>query len=79
MADASVPLSAVELEELVETVAHNLYNEWAIEGRFPEDQEAEYVQLAVNDTVFVINEYMSAVNDLMITKAQGIGLKTDWS
>jgi hypothetical protein len=74
MADASVPLSAKELEGLVETVAHNLYNEWAMDGRFPEEQAEEYIQLAVNDTVYVISEYMQSVNDLMLSKAQQIGI-----
>jgi hypothetical protein len=66
MSDASVPLGLNDLEEVVEAVAHNLYNKWAIEGRFTEDNMVEYAQHSVSDAVQVINDYMSLVNEKLM-------------
>lgn len=66
MADASVPLAVTDLESIVEVVAHNLYNKWAIEGRFTEKQATDYAQYSVEDTVQVINDYMSLFNEMML-------------
>jgi hypothetical protein len=66
MADASVPLAVTDLEQIVEIVAHNLYNKWAIEGRFTEEQAIEYAQYSVEDAVQVINDYMSLFNEMML-------------
>jgi len=66
MSDASVPLGLTDLEEIVEAVAHNLYNKWAIEDRFSEENMVEYAQHSVSDTVQVINDYMSLFNEKMI-------------
>lgn len=68
MADASVPLAITELEQIVEVVAHNLYAKWAEEGRFTEEEIAEAAHNSVDDTVFVINNYMQIFNDIMLNK-----------
>jgi hypothetical protein len=69
MTDSSTPLSVQELEVLLETVARNLLEKWAIEDRFPEEKLLDYVQYSVDDTAFVINNYMEVLNDLMINRA----------
>jgi hypothetical protein len=69
MTDSSTPLSVQELEVLLETVARNLLEKWAIEDRFPEEELLNYVQYSVDDTAFVINSYMEVLNDLMINRA----------
>jgi uncharacterized protein YaaR (DUF327 family) len=75
MSDASVPLGLTDLEEIVEAVAHNLYNKWAIEDRFSEENMVEYAQHSVSDTVQVINDYMSLFNEkLMQQQATKIDL-----
>ena len=70
MSDNSTPLSLSELEQVVEVVAYNLYAKWAEEGRFAEEEITQYAQYSVDDTVFVINSYMEAVNDLMLHKSE---------
>ena len=74
----SIPLSVQDLEQVVETVAHNLLEKWAIEDRFTEEQITEYAQHSVDDTVFIINTYMSTVNDLMLDKAEQLKLVNDF-
>jgi len=69
MSDSSTPLSVQELEMALETVARNLLEKWAIDDRFTEEEMFEYVQHSVDDTAFVINNYMEVVNDLMINRA----------
>jgi hypothetical protein len=74
MADASVPLAVDQLEEIVGVVAHNLYAKWAEEGRFSEEEISQAAINSVDDTVFVISEYMRIFNDLMLQQAHKIGL-----
>lgn len=76
MSDNSVPVSLSKLEEVVQVVAHNLYAKWAEEGRFDEDQITQYAQYSVDDTVFVINEYMTAVNDIIMQEAAELRIIT---
>jgi hypothetical protein len=71
---ASVPLSVEQLEQIVQVVAHNLLEKWAIDDRFTEEQITEYAQHAVDDTVFVINNYMDSVNTVMLEQAEQIGV-----
>jgi len=78
MTDNSVPLSLTELEQAVQQVAHSLLEKWAIEDRFTEDQMLQYVQYSVDDTAFVINSYMEAMNNIMITKAQQLRIINDF-
>lgn len=68
MTDASVPLAITELEQIVEVVAHNLYAKWAEEGRFTEDEIETAALNSVDDTIFVINNYMQIFNDVMLNK-----------
>ena len=74
MGDSSIPLSLTELENAIQQVAHSLLEKWAIEDRFTEDQLLEYTHHSVDDTAFVINSYMEAVNNILVTKAQEIKL-----
>jgi hypothetical protein len=74
MTDSSIPLSLTELEDAIQQVAHSLLEKWAIEDRFTEEQLMEYAQHSVDDTAFVINSYMEAVNNILITKAQEVKL-----
>lgn len=78
MTDSSVPLSLSELEQAVQEVAHSLLEKWAIEDRFTEEQMLDYVQYSVDDTAFVINSYMQAMNNIMITKAQQLKIINDF-
>jgi len=77
MADSSTPLSIQELELALETVARNLLEKWAIEDRFTEEQLMEYVNHSIEDTAFVINNYMEVVNDLMINRAMDSKIITE--
>lgn len=67
---ASVPLSMNQLEQITEIVARNLLEQWAINDRFTEDQLEKATQDAVDDTAFVINEFMSLLNEVMMTTAE---------
>jgi len=67
---ASVPLSMNQLEQITEIVARDLLEQWAIEDRFPEDQLEKATQDAVDDTAFVINQFMSLLNEVMLTTAE---------
>jgi hypothetical protein len=78
MTDSSIPLSLTELEQAVQEVAHSLLEKWAIEDRFTEEQMLDYVQYSVDDTAFVINSYMQAMNNIMITKAQQLKIINDF-
>ena len=67
---SQVPLSVNQLETIVETVARDLLEQWAINDRFTEDQIEEAKENAVNDTVFVINEFMNHFNTYMLSEAE---------
>ena len=67
---ANVPLSVKQLEQITEIVARNLLERWAIEDRFIEDQLEKATQDAVDDSAFVINEFMSLLNEVMLTTAE---------
>lgn len=74
MTDASIPMSLQELEQIVQVVAHNLYEKWAIDDRFTEEELTQYGQYAVEDTVFVINNYMETFNQVMLNRAEKIDI-----
>ena len=74
MADNSIPLGIQQLETLVQVVAQNLLEKWAIEDRFTEEQMYDYVKYSIDDTVFVINNYITLMNDLMLDEANAIGI-----
>jgi hypothetical protein len=67
---SSVPLSMKQLEEITVAVSRNLLESWAIGDRFNEDQMDEAAKHAVDDTVFVINNFMEYFNELMLTQSQ---------
>jgi hypothetical protein len=67
---SQVPLSVNQLEAIVETVARDLLEQWAINDRFTEDEIEEAKENAVNDTVFVINEFMNHFNTYMLFEAE---------
>jgi hypothetical protein len=77
MSDNTTPLSVQELEVVLETVARNLLEKWAIEDRFTEEEMFDHIQYSVDDTAFVINNYMEVINDLMISKATENRIITD--
>jgi hypothetical protein len=77
MSDNTTPLSVQELEVVLETVARNLLEKWAIEDRFTEEAMFDHIQYSVDDTAFVINNYMEVINDLMISKATENRIITD--
>lgn len=62
-----VPLSVSSLEKIVEVVATELLEQWAIDDRFTEDKLEEAKQDAVDDAVFVINSFMSYFNEALLT------------
>lgn len=74
---ASVPLSMNQLEEIASSVAQDLLEQWAIDDRFNEDQMVEAAQMAVNDTIFVINKFMEQFNEHMLQESQKVSLIKD--
>jgi hypothetical protein len=67
---ASVPLSVEQLEQIATNVAQDLLQEWAINDRFSEENMVQAAQHAVEDTIFVIENYMEQVNNLMMVEAE---------
>ena len=66
---SSVPLSMQQLEIIAEVVSRDLLEQWAINDRFKVEDLAAATQNAVNDTIFVINGFMSLVNEMMTQEA----------
>lgn len=66
---AQVPVSKEQLDQIVEIVARDLLEIWALNDRFTVEQIEEARQNAVDDTVFVVENFMSLFNDLMLTEA----------
>jgi len=67
---SSVPLSANHLNTIVEIVARDLLEKWAINDRFTEDEIELAKDNAVDDTIFVINNFMTHFNEYMLTQAE---------
>jgi hypothetical protein len=67
---ASVPLSLEQLQKIAETVSRELLEQWAINDRFTEDKSEIAIKNAVDDTSFVINRFMSLLNDVMLQSSQ---------
>jgi hypothetical protein len=67
---SSVPLSMNQLEEITTAVARDLLEQWAISDRFTEDQMEQATQHAVDDTIFVINNFMEHFNTYMMFEAE---------
>lgn len=66
---SSVPLSMKQLEDIVTQVSQELLEDWAINDRFKEEDLTIAAQNAVNDTVFVVNQFMEYFNTIMIEQA----------
>jgi hypothetical protein len=67
---AQVPLSVNQLETIVETVSRDLLEQWALNDRFGEDELDKAKQDAVDDTIFVINQFMEHFNTYMMFEAE---------
>jgi hypothetical protein len=65
---ASVPLSMKQLEDIATAVARDLLEQWAINDRFSIDELEEAKQNVVEDTAFVINNFMEHFNTYMMTE-----------
>jgi len=67
---ADVPLSMNQLEDITTEIARELLEKWAIEDRFTEEEMVNTAQLAVDDTVFIINKFMEAFNTHMLVESE---------
>ena len=67
---AQVPLSVNQLETIVETVSRDLLEQWALDDRFGIDNLEKAKQDAVDDTIFVINQFMEHFNTYMMFEAE---------
>jgi len=67
---ASIPLSMDQLEKIATDVARDLLENWAINDRFNEDEMIEAGKNAVDDTIFVINNFMEHFNQYMLVQAE---------
>jgi len=67
---ADVPLALNDLNSITEIVARDLLEQWAIDDRFTEDQIDEATKNAVNDTIFVINNFMGLFNEKMLLQSE---------
>ena len=63
--DNSIPLPTQQLERIISQTAQDLLEKWAVDDRFTEDQLTNYAQYAIDDTVFVVNQYMIYFNMIM--------------
>jgi len=67
---SSIPLSMKQLEDITTAVARDLLENWALNDRFTEDELEQATQNAVDDTVFVINNFMEHFNEYMMFEAE---------
>jgi uncharacterized FlaG/YvyC family protein len=67
---AQVPLSVNQLETIVETVSRDLLEQWALDDRFGIDDLEKAKQDAVDDTIFVINQFMEHFNTYIMFEAE---------
>lgn len=67
---SSVPLSMNQLEEITEMVSRDLLEKWAIDDRFKEEEMEKAAQDAVDDTIFIINNFMEHFNNVMIQQSE---------
>ena len=63
--DNSIPLPVAQLEKIISQTSQDLLEKWAVDDRFTEDQIANYAQYAIDDTVFIVNQYMIYFNMIM--------------
>jgi enamine deaminase RidA (YjgF/YER057c/UK114 family) len=67
---SSVPMSVNQLEDITTSVARDLLEQWAINDRFTIDELEEAKKNVVDDTIFVINNFMEHFNNLMMQASQ---------
>ena len=65
MSDNSIPLPTAKLEQIISQTAQDLLEKWAIDDRFTEEELTNYAQHAIDDTVFIVNQYMIYFNMVM--------------
>ena len=70
-----IPISINSLEKIVEIVATELLEQWAIDDRFTEDKIEGAKQDALDDTIYVVNSFMNYFNEAMLeTKTENKSL-----
>jgi hypothetical protein len=62
-----IPLSVSNLEKIVEVVATELLEQWAIDDRFTEENIEKAKLDAIDDTLFVVNSFMNYFNEAILT------------
>jgi hypothetical protein len=67
---ASIPLSMQQLEDITTAVAQELLERWAINDRFDEEHMTEATENAVEDTIFIINQFMEHFNTQMLAEQE---------
>lgn len=63
-------MSVNQLEDITTSVARDLLEQWAINDRFTIDELEEAKKNVVDDTIFVINNFMEHFNNLMMQASQ---------
>ena len=58
------------MEAIVETVSRDLLQQWAIDDRFTEEEMEKAIKNSVYDTIFVVNGFMSMLNETMLLEAE---------
>ena len=66
----NLPVALEDLENITEVVARNLLEQWAIDDRFSEENIEKATINAVNDTIFVMNNFMQLFNQKMLLQSQ---------
>jgi enamine deaminase RidA (YjgF/YER057c/UK114 family) len=67
---SSVPIPMNQLEDITTAVARDLLEQWAINDRFTLEELEEAKKNVVEDTIFVINNFMEHFNNLMMQASQ---------
>lgn len=62
---ATVPIGNEELEVIVSECARDLIERRAMAGKISEDSINESIHDAIDDTAFIINKFMSYMNEAM--------------
>lgn len=73
---AEVPLTNDELEQVVSVVAGDLLEDFIIKNDIVEEDLPQWVNLSAEITIFVINEYMKRINEIMDKRALAA---TEWN
>ena len=66
----NLPVALEDIENITEVVARNLLEQWAIDDRFSEENIEKATINAVNDTIFVMNNFMQLFNQKMLLQSQ---------